>query len=87
MGASDNDQNKIWKWMTGPEAGTHFSHRTPFLWVWSGWNDENSLYVNWTRTNGVFTEQMTLQVVARMEKITPHFQMLMGRGMIILKTI
>lgn len=31
MGASDAAEDKIWRWMTGPEAGTHFFTQTGYV--------------------------------------------------------
>ncbi|MFB2981428.1 C-type lectin domain-containing protein [Microseira sp. BLCC-F43] len=39
IGASDAEQEGIWKWVTGPEAGTIF---------WSGGAAVNSAYSNWS---------------------------------------
>jgi hypothetical protein len=48
MGASDAAQEGVWKWVTGPEAGTQFSNQ--YKWGWCSANTApgiNGQYANW----------------------------------------
>ena len=48
IGASDSAQEGVWKWVTGPEAGTHFSRQSKYGWcAASTGTSVNGQYVHW----------------------------------------
>ena len=56
LGGSDAAQEGVWKWVTGPEAGTSFSYTNFEPGEPNNFDDEDYLQMNWAVTNGQWND-------------------------------